>query len=197
MPPRWVAGVKLEDTNTVRCHHRLAGSGVENHVLIHRVGRTVVTLEFSRHVAKAVLAHVEVGAVEPMRIRILIGHKHFGHGNFVGDRSEVIPAHVTNVVDYRTLSGIEAKMELPALPIDLTTGDTEIASLALCDGNGAKRCTGIERIFTEFEDLKVSRGRFTASERVSDLDEAVFFHIKQHTQTFNWACVGAGCRQNA
>ena len=167
---------------------------MENHVLIHRIGGAIVTLELCRHVAKAILAHVEVGTVEPMRVGILIGNKHFGHGNFVGDGSEVIAAHVTNIIEYRALSWVEAKVELPALPIDLTTADTEIASFALRDVNWAKRCAGIQRIFIEFKDVKVSRGRFTAGERIGDLDEAVFFHIEQHTQPFNWAGVGAGCR---
>ena len=132
-----------------------------------------------------------------MCIRVLIGDEHLGHSNFVGDRSEIIAAHITNIVKHRALSGIEAKVELPSLPIDLTAADTEVASLALRDGDWAKRRSGIQRILTEFEDLKVSGRRVAARERVGDLDEAVFFHIKQHTQTFNRAGVGAGRWQNA
>jgi len=176
--PAGVARVELKNTDAILGGEGFPARGVQHHILIHSGGWAVIALELGRHVAKPVLAHIEVGAIEPMGIGVLVWHEHFGHGDFVSDGSEPIIGDYADVVENRALAWVKAKMELPVLPVDLASCDGEISSLALLDGDRFQCWPRVECALVKLDDLKVIGWCISISKRVCDFDEFQFLNIE-------------------
>ena len=197
MAPAGVAWVELKNTDAIFGGKRLAARGVQHHIPVNRGWRAVVTLKFGCHIAESVLTHIEVGAIEPVCIGVLVWDEHLGHGNLVGDRPEVALGDNTNIIENRALARVKAKMELPVLPVDLTPRDGEISSLALLDGDRLQCRSRVEGTLVKLDDLKVVGWCVSPSKRVCDFDELQILNIKQDADTFNWSRIGTGRREKA
>ena len=104
MAPAWVAWVIFKNANSLARREGFASAVVEHYILENGIRRTIVAFEFRSHVPKPILAHVKVGAVEPMGIGVLIGDKHFRHGDLVGDRSEPVAGNDPHIIKDRLAS---------------------------------------------------------------------------------------------
>ncbi len=129
--PYWVAWVGFKNTDSVGGGERLTLATHKNHILIDRVGGAVAAFELGRHIAESEFAHIEVGAIEPMRVWILVRDEHFGHCDFIRDRAECFVFDITHAIKNGALSGIKPQMELPVLPINLTASNGEIGAFGL------------------------------------------------------------------
>ena len=113
-----------------------------------------------------------------MCIGVLVWDKHFRHGDFVSNGSESIIGYNANIIENRALARVKAKMELPVLPVDLTSRDDEISSLALLDGDRFQFWPCVEGTLVKLNDLKVIGWCVSISKRVCDFDEFQFFNIE-------------------
>ena len=71
-----------------------------------------------------------------MGIGVLIGDKHFRHGDLVGDRSEPVAGNDPHIIKDRALPRIEAQMESPVLPVDLAPRNGKIDPILLRNADG-------------------------------------------------------------
>ena len=85
----------------------------------------------------------------------MVWDKHLRHGDFVSDGSESVIGDNANIVENRALAWVKAKMELPVLPVDLASGNGEISSLALLDGDRFQCWPCVECALVKLDDLKV------------------------------------------
>ena len=131
--PNGKARIVLENTNSVGHLPRPSISTVQSNVFINRVSGAIAAFKFSGHIAQAVLTHVKVGAIEPVRVGIVIWYKHLRHGNFIGNRSKGIWRQMAHSIEYRSLARIKAQIKLPAVPIKAVSADRKVQTL--CAGN--------------------------------------------------------------
>ena len=75
--------------------------------------------------AEAELAGVHVGAVEPVRARVLVGHEDLGERALVEDLAPV----VGDERDDRPRAALEARVEAPLLPFDEVAVEAEVQPL--------------------------------------------------------------------
>ena len=153
--PYWVAWIGLKNANSIGGGEGLTLATIKDHILIHSVGWAVAALELGCHVAEAELAHIEVGAIEPMGVGVLVGYKHLGHGDFICNRAECFVFDITHAIKNRALPGIESQVELPVLPVNLTADDGEIGAFwlrCLYTGYWSARFDGI---FAQLKDFKI------------------------------------------
>ena len=129
--PYRIAWVSLKNTDPVGGAEGLTFATHKHRILINGVSWTVAAFEFGRHIAESEFTHIKVGAIEPVRVRVLVGHKHFRHGDFIRDRAECFIFDIAHAIKNRALPWIKAQMELPILPVNFTAGDGEIGAFGL------------------------------------------------------------------
>ena len=127
--PYRITWVSLKNTDPVGGGERLTFATHKHRILINGVSWAVAAFEFGRHIAEAEFTHIEVGAIEPVRVGVLVRHKHFRHGDFIRDRAECFVFNIPHAIKNRALPGIEPQVELPVLPVNFTARDGEISCL--------------------------------------------------------------------
>ena len=84
----WVDGVRLKSelwgVGVLRVSWRLGDSVVQGLRGHDAIGMLQVGLEM----VKAIFAHIEIGAIIPIRVVVVLRHKHLRHGNFIGHGSQ-------------------------------------------------------------------------------------------------------------
>ena len=132
----------FKNTNTVFGLKGCAIDCMERHIQILSMTWAISLLQLGRHITETIFTHIEISPIKPIRVIIVIGHEHFRHGDFIGDRAQSCSALMPNAVQHRALAGIEAQTELPALPINKAAMPRVIDPLRTGAGNRAQRGAG-------------------------------------------------------
>ena len=98
-------------------------------------GSQAVAPQFQRigEQADAVFAYVESVLAEVLLGRVAVRHDHFADRRAIEDGALAAGVVVADVVEHQPFAGSETDAELPLLPGDLVTGDSEAGPLGLYD----------------------------------------------------------------
>ena len=192
MAPDGIAGVVFKNAIAAFSLDRLTIGRVQNNILKQRMAWAIILLQAGRHIAEAKLAHIKIGPIEPVRVAILVRHKHFSHGDFIGNRAETLLGDVTNTVQHSAEARVKANIKLPVLPIYPPTVDGEIMALGT-----RQRHRAHIRARRNGPVMKLDRGDVMwrvvlASIVIGQLNNFVAFNVIKNGEAFNRAGKGAG-----